>query len=239
MKNQFLVALHVCTQSQTLEEAEKILVPDGADGVLLVNNNFLISSSRDKRPNLFDLCSMVKDAFPSYTVGVNPLDLSTEGALHHMRKYDKLDVLWVDNGGIEEGKSYHLMPKTILEGIESMQAKYYGGVAFKYQQQPKNLERCTQLASQYFGAIITSGTKTGLEPDIEKIRLMHEYIGINGNKTPLGIASGMSPENVHLFLPYANIFIVASSLHKMTNGKNDFFRYDQDRIKLFREKISG
>jgi len=57
--------------------------------------------------------------------------------------------------------------------------------------------------------VTTSGPATAVQADLDKLRLMHE-----GARKPLAIASGITPENVRQYLPYAKYFLVASGISK-------------------------
>ncbi len=54
----------------------------------------------------------------------------------------------------------------------------------------------------------TSGPGTGEAADIDKIRTMKSALGDH----PLAIASGITPENVHEYLPYTDCFLVATGV---------------------------
>jgi predicted TIM-barrel enzyme len=76
--------------------------------------------------------------------------------------------------------------------------------------------------------ITTSGMATGSAPAVEKIRSMREAIG----KHPLAIASGMTPENVSQFMPYADAFLVATGISKSS------YELDPAKVAAFVKAIS-
>lgn len=67
--------------------------------------------------------------------------------------------------------------------------------------------------------VTTSGPATGQAADIAKIKTMRASLG----KTPLAIASGISPENISLYLGVADCFLVATSL--LIPNTNEFDPY--------------
>lgn len=58
--------------------------------------------------------------------------------------------------------------------------------------------------------IIFSGSRTGVEPDISRIKSLVEQNFVTPDKVAIG--SGISEHNIKQFLPYAKNFIVGSSL---------------------------
>lgn len=58
--------------------------------------------------------------------------------------------------------------------------------------------------------VTTSGPGTGKAAAVEKIRTMKEALG----DFPLAIASGITPENVSDYLPYADCFLVATGISR-------------------------
>lgn len=227
MKKTFLVALHAHHRKQVFDEAEKILTSDGAHGVLLVNNGGYVRCDTAEYPNLFDIAIELKSTYPDFLIGINPLDLTPTEAMR--RTIDTpLDILWTGNAGIIERDNKAYLNNTMEVYLPKLKAAFYGGVAFKGQPQPKNLKTVIQYAAKRFGQVITSGEATGKAASLDKIISLKQMIG----NTPLGIASGLSVENVREYLPYTDILIVASSL---TAG--DFFTYHSEKIKQFRKAI--
>ena len=56
--------------------------------------------------------------------------------------------------------------------------------------------------------VTSSGRGTGIAADIEKVRILREAIP----DTPLGLASGVTPENVGAYLPYVEAYLVATGI---------------------------
>ena len=226
-EKQFLVALHTLDVRQVREEAHKILEA-GAHGVLLVNNAGDLHSSRSQHPNLFDVAESLKKRFPEALVGVNPLDLMRYPDQAVKRLPKEVDILWTDDGGIIETGQDIFLQKDVAEALIDFKGKYFGGIAFKYLPQPKDFLGVARVAGKHFDAVITSGEETGCPPTVEKIRTLYKA---NIGK-PIGIASGMSVENLANYIPYADIFIVATSLL----GGDDF-TYSREKIKAFRDRF--
>jgi predicted TIM-barrel enzyme len=108
--------------------------------------------------------------------------------------------------------------------------QYFGGFAFKYQKQPKDLTAAAKIAAHYFDVVVTSGKATGYAADIEKVRTIKEAIG----DTPLALASGVTEDNVNEYLPYVDIFIVGTSLQI---SPHDIFMYDAKKVATLAQLI--
>lgn len=243
MKKQFLVALHAYSKEQLLVEARKMLTPRGAHGLLVVNNDLHISSEGNYSECLFSLTAFLKQQHPQYLVGINPLDLKTSKAIRHT--YDcfidyheefgnPFDILWTDDGGIIEDDHRVTLDTNIQHDLKMIRTfsknnfSYYGGVAFKYQSQPRNLEAVCKEAARHFSVVVTSGDGTGIAASIEKIKLIKSYIG----DKPLGLASGVTSENLHEYWLYVDVFIVGTSL--LEDPKNQFV-YSKEKVEDFRK----
>ena len=229
-KKLFIVALHVYSLEQAMSEANKILAPGGAHGIIVVNNGYRVRS--DSSPTLARIALTIKSRFPDKLVGINPLDLETADAITYTPTL--LDMLWTDWGGIIENESVTVLDRNVEAALKSLVPQYWGSELFKVGEPPKNPEVVAKAAAKHFGALITSGTATGVAPEVSKIRQIREWIGPEAR---LGIASGMSNENARPFLDYADIFIVATSLCVGDGKGSNFWYYDQKKVRNFRVLI--
>lgn len=139
------------------------------------------------------LCALeMKKEFPDLWIGVNLLGESIESVINRDLQ---LDGIWFDET-IKE--SY---PKEKFNGM------IFGGLAFKYQKQPKDLSvACTEVKYNTTVAV-TSGKGTGKAAAIDKIELLQAHLGSH----PLAIASGIDATNI-LQYKEVNYFLVASSI---------------------------
>jgi predicted TIM-barrel enzyme len=215
---------------QAMAEAVKILAPGGAHGLILVNNGFRVR--HDSNPTLGKIALEIKHRYTTALIGINPLDLDTVDAVTYTPS--TLDMLWTDIGGIKEENDLTFLDLKTEKELKKFVPKYWGSELFKVGEPPIDPEAVAQCASKSFDAFITSGTATGISPDVKKIKQIRQWIGV---EPLLGIASGMSPQNVHLFLDYADIFIVATSLCVGDGKGANFWHYDSDKIKSFRSVI--
>ncbi len=65
-----------------------------------------------------------------------------------------------------------------------------------------------ELTKACVDVVVTSGPETGTAPALRKMALLRECCA----DFPLGIASGMTPENIRDFLPYADCFLVNTGI---------------------------
>ena len=197
-KHTFLAVVHVEGTMQA-ERNAAIAADGGADGIFLINHSIPYQS-------LLDCYQKLVEKFPGFWVGLNCLDIGMSAVSAIPQK---TAGLWVDNAGFDRGVGgpeaemfEDLRKKSGWNGI------YFGGVAFKGQQPVADVARAAKAAVSHVDVITTSGSGTGFAPSVEKIRRM-KYDIIDH---PIAIASGMTPENVALFMPYADCFLVATGI---------------------------
>ena len=166
------------------------------------------------REELLETYVSVKKAVGNWWVGLN--DLSRNG-MDLLNGLPEVDGLWVDS------IDYNQDVKPNFSGL------FFGGVAFKYQKKVSNVGKAAREAKAYCDVVTTSGDKTGMAPDLDKIILIKESIG----STPLAVASGITPENVQIFLPYVDYFLVATGI------SFNFYELDPNRIKTLLSEIKN
>ncbi len=201
----FLPVIH-CKHSDQVWRNADVAMRGGADGIFLINQGGMYVG------DILDHASKLADDLQF--VGINLLGRNIEevqfvAAKHH------LDGFWTD----------YIDQKRI-----ETHALYFGGAAFKYGRPVanSNLGAVAREAAQKGADVVTtSGPGTGQAPTAEKIKAMSE--ALEGH--PLAIASGITPENVDPFLPYAQAFLVATGIEK------EFGEFDADRLKKLADKI--
>ncbi len=195
--NAFLAVVHVENSAQAVRNA-RLAQDEGADGIFLINHD----SGHEELLNAY--AQVVRD-LPWLWVGLNCLDLGRSA----VRAIPITTAgLWVDNAGITETD---VVPAKRFNDIRTglgWEGLYFGGVAFKYQEPVNDVAVVARAAVPYVDVITTSGDGTGHAPAVEKIKMMKAAIGSH----PLAIASGITPENVLEFAPYADCFLVATGV---------------------------
>lgn len=203
-KHTVLPVIHASTVDQALRNAQ-IAATAGAEGVFLVNHS--ISYRR-----LFGIHEEVHRQFPDLWIGLNCLDLNPTW----VTTYPEADGMWADDAGVREDRDFQSFAERIAQiqrqayGAPVWEGIYFGGVAFKGQRKvrPEHLADVARKAVPYMDVVTTSGPGTGIAADVEKIKTMKAAIG----GAPLAIASGITPENVHLYMPHADCFLVATGI---------------------------
>jgi hypothetical protein len=199
----------------------KIAFQSHADGVFLI-------SHEGADGELLTPALDIKKSYPSKSIGLNFLTLSPSEALQKVADHN-LDMVWVDNPGISSAKTSNEALK-IGEWLthNGGKVRFFASVAFKYQAVDPNPGAAASAAAGLHMIPTTSGNATGYSPSVEKIRSMRETLG---PQAPLAIASGVSPENVHDYLPYATHFLVATGVSK------DEHHFDPDLASALEKRI--
>lgn len=214
-----LPVIHVESEEQALRNTE-IARESLCDGVFLINHSMSDES-------LLDIHQIVSEKHPDWWIGVNCLGLTPDQCFRTVSA--KVGGVWADNARIEEDKPEQPYAEKVLEtrNLYVPQCLYFGGVAFKYQRAVADLESACQIAARYMDVVTTSGIGTGHAAEIEKIRRMKPALG----DAPLAIASGITPENVSDYLPFADCFLVATGISK------SFTELDTERVKLLVKRV--
>lgn len=201
-RHSILPVIHVEGLEQALRNAE-IAREQGCDGIFLINHEIPWAV-------LLKIHHRMCEVFPGWWIGVNCLDLGPDEVF--CRISDKVAGVWVDNAMIDEREAQQTMAESIQAArVESgWQGLYFGGVAFKYQRHVEDVGRAARIAAEYVDVVTTSGPATGQAADRRKIRIMKEALGT----FPLGLASGVTLDNVHAYLGMADSFLVATGISK-------------------------
>lgn len=179
---------------------------------------FLISMEGDNY-GLSALAKKIKNNFPHLKIGVNHLGYSALESLYENLNYS-LDLTWSDSP-IVTGTVISEEAKSIAHELESSEHLFFNSVAFKYQRIEKNIPQAV-LNSQSLKFIpTTSGEATGKAADLNKLILMKKHL----KDYPLGIASGLTPENVHEYTPFIEYGLVATGISE------NFHTFDSLKLK--------
>lgn len=138
----------------------------------------------------------VKIVYPKLWVGINMLGLTAEEAL--TTPLNGIDGIWCDSS----------LPLDKWDLRNDFSGLFFGGVAFKYQNQPVDLKVACEESKLTTDVATTSGSGTGKAPTTVKIKTIREYLGDH----PMAIASGISVENVDSYKGLADYLLVASSI---------------------------
>jgi predicted TIM-barrel enzyme len=211
--------IHVKTREDAFKNCA-ICQEAGVHGFFLINHHMSCNK-------LASIYQEIRQQHPKAWIGVNALDLDPLSAIP---KFKGLDAFWTDDPRINELSVEQPLGDMIRASLKhhNPKALYFGSVAFKHQHQPADLSHMTRLASKHMDVVTTSGDATGVAADLAKIQQMKEAAG-----APLGIASGITPENVHGYLPYIDWFLVATGISKTFN------ELDPEKVTKLQEIITA
>jgi len=185
------------------------------------NGAFLISHGNVSDIELFDIYLRIAEEYAGFWLGVNCLGWGAEELF--TRAGNRVAGVWIDDALIDESQSEQPTAERIARVQQSVgwRGLYFGGVAFKYQRPVRDLANAARNAAPFLDVVTTSGPGTGKAAAPEKIRTMKQAIG----DKPLAIASGVTPENVPDYLPWADCFLVATGI------SYTFDELDPDRVR--------
>lgn len=206
----------------TSRDQAAIALEHGSDGVFLISHN-------DEDKAVLQVAGQLRHAWGSATtaagelpfIGVNLLNTNNPAALEFAAQL-RLDGVWLDAPGVNS----HGPSQRTKKFAEDM-AKYpgvavFGSVAFKYQPDEPNPPEAARAALALNMIPTTSGSGTGMAPELSKIALMSK--AVDGR---LAVASGMTLENVAAYVPYLSHILVA------TGVSLDKHRFDPQRLARF------
>ncbi|MBN2893661.1 MAG: hypothetical protein JXL97_17455 [Bacteroidales bacterium] len=201
-KHVVLPVIHVKNEELTFKNANTAF-EEGADGVFLINHHYNFK-------HLLNIYQKLRQEFKNQWIGINCLDGDALDSFSIIP--NDANGLWVDDAEIDEEKENQIYAKKVLNYFKQINwnGLYFGGVAFKYQRFVEDLDSAVKIAKNFMDVITTSGQGTGIAADIQKIKTMRNAAG----DFPIAIASGITPENISHYLPYANCFLVSTGISK-------------------------
>jgi uncharacterized protein len=227
IEKRLLAVIHAESVGQAHTNAE-IARENGADGIFLINHNIepeeLLEIYKELR---------AEDEFNPgmFWIGLNFLGVQPDDVIKAVNyRARRADAVWVDNAGLnmrEDNPTWELYRLRCLLERNPWKGMYFGGVAFKGQGLSKDPAKEAELAAPFLDVVTTSGPMTGYPPEVAKIEAMKKAIG----EKPLAIASGISINNVHKFLPFADYFLMASNISKT------FFQLDPEKVRELAQAI--
>lgn len=227
MNKRFYPVVHIHNFPQTFENV-KMAKDLGGDGVFLIDHrghplSFLVE----------EMVAKFQDA--DFFIGVNYLGVDNLQALQDAASLG-CKMLWSDNAEMDE-EDYQISGERLLELQQKLDVRFFGGVHFKYQRKPKrSIGESLRRAVRYVEYPTLSGRATGVAADLDFIREAHSVFQqeVNNDNRGLAIASGISTDNVELYLPYIDAFLVASSI---INASSDDEYFDPSKLGNLRKKI--
>lgn len=213
----FLPVIHCLGQEQNginhaIENAKRA-ESAGADGVFLIGHHMYADE-------VVETYQAVRVAMPRMWIGVNFLGINAaqdpELLLGTAMRCHGLNALWCD----------HLPEEPTLK---NRGFSVFGGVAFKYlnpNPSDEDLARDCARARNTVDIITTSGNSTGSGPSVEKLQRIRKCIG---EQALLAVASGVNAKNVASLLPYADLFLIASSIVEQGDDGTEWINVGEAR----------
>lgn len=213
--------IHIQDEEQALDQTD-LAKTAGADGVWLINHG-------PSGAHLWSIFLKVREQFPDFWIGLNMLDASPMEGMGLVTS--QVNGLWTDNAVVEEDEESSPYAEKVwnLKRTRDWKGLYFGGVAFKGQRKVSDPAMAAKRAMRLMDVVTTSGLATGASPPVTKIRQMREALG----ETPLAVASGVDASNVERYLPYVDVFLVATGISK------NFHQLNIDKVRELAEIIHG
>ncbi len=197
----FFVVIHTLRNGRQHAIGEAALAKDaGADGVFLIPD-YAKGDKRATTEDQFEYIQIVKESLPGFLIGANFL-VSPKNLVPQLYVAPP-DLYQSDSNSMEN-----------IERSKLRTTEFFLAVAFKYSKYVTltgdALRQHCDKVSAIADVPTTSGTATGVEADIAKIREIRSYLP-TGKR--LGIASGVTEQNVTTYLKEGvTDFLIATSL---------------------------
>ena len=226
-----LPVIHVLDNEQA-ERNVQLAIDGGCHGVFLINHDFPYTQ-------FLPIIRHVRNKFPNFWVGVNFLAVTGLHAFPVLAQLGdegyRVDAYWADDARIDE--KCDAENQTEAKEIDQVRQScgwgglYFGGTAFKKQREVSETDyaQSASIAYQFMDVVTTSGIATGHSADLSKMSTFRDACGDH----PLALASGITPENVTVYLPYVDAVLVATGI----NIKDDFYNIDPARLSMLMQSI--
>lgn len=220
MRPSIIPVIHYANDGQAMRNAARAF-DAGCEGVFLIH--------MEGRNQLLPRISQeIKDLWPDRLVGINHLGMDAADAVR-LNIAAGMDMTWTDEQPTHSG----LAPWTDAQELADAKAAdpshlVFVGVAFKHQRREDDPVLAAAKAVEFGFIPTTSGSATGVAADDGAIARLREGMGADA---PLGIASGVTPDNVHLFAPHLSHILVATGVSK------SFHEFDEGLLRRLRAAI--
>lgn len=222
LKTNLIAVIHHRDDETSMENAGKASVA-GFEGVALIHMQGF--------DELIDRPSVrIKERFPHLKVYANRLTTPPELVVPRDMALG-LDGSWVDNPGVSSA-GYEPVADIYQSTLSAAwrankEFRFFGSVAFKTQRPEPDNEHAAMAALKAYHngwTVTTSGTATGVAPDLAKLRAMRHGIP----EGDLAVASGVTPENA------ADISLFVDWILVSTGISEDFHTFDLEKMHKLR-----
>jgi predicted TIM-barrel enzyme len=216
----FFIAIHVGLNPADAARDVDVAFNEGADGIFVIKDYHTLATDDD-------VLAAYRHARLKHTfkwIGINLLDHNATQALDSIT--DNMQGLWID-------RAYVVRDANFLQNVRKIQmvlrprTLLFPSVAFKYQEPVTDYAHVARLAAPHTDTIVTSGDATGVAADLNKVLVMRAATDL-----PLGLASGVSVDNIEDYLRIGvDFFIVNTSISDPAG------RLDPLPVRALRKKI--
>lgn len=224
-EHSLIVALHSKNLMHAWEGAA-IAIDNGAHGIALVTH--IVSPEYGAY-----IASVLKEKYPYHKIILNILQREPQKIFETI-KDTKIDAIWTDNAripGIDRVDEHDNSAEKLLQRQQEQDTNilYFGGLDFKHQKKlsPEEYPFAIQQAKKYLDVITTSGSATWVSADAQKVKHIKQLAGSH----PVGLASGVTAENIHEYIANTDISIVASGI------SHDYRNLDTKKVAELAQKI--
>jgi predicted TIM-barrel enzyme len=228
-----LPVVHVLDHAQTARNV-RIALHAGAPGVLLINHDITVEE-------FLPVIRSIRQQFPACWIGVNFLAVTGLEAFPILgglqREGIAVDAYWADDARIDESRTADDQPEAaaIAESRHrsGWTGLYLGGTCFKKQREvaPEHHEVSAAIAARWMDVVTTSGIATGHAPELQKVETFRRGVG----DAALALASGLTPENAHVFASLIDCFIIGTGI----NHPGDFHNFDPAKLERLLAFVGG
>jgi len=186
--------IHVECESQTLRNA-RLIVEAGCEGFFLINGG----------RNLSLIYKAVRQMYPNKFIGVNILGEPLNRLASAVIAYRGISGVWTDQ--FPDPESEFSRVRNRLED----KPKWFASVCFKTQNEVPfdKIREHVERANPVPDVLVTSGPGTGRAADPRRVEEIKKWA-----IKPIGLASGVSPENVKSYKGLVDYVLVATGISK-------------------------
>ncbi|KAG2373624.1 hypothetical protein C9374_011913 [Naegleria lovaniensis] len=240
-----LPVIHLSSVEQSLRNARLCFSIEGIDGIILIAHSHHHQSLSSLQ--LTAQCyAAIRNEFPNRFIGVNVLKFQhapLEVFDWVMKNCPGCQCIQTDQAWacVNKNLAKRILEARIRSGFSGI---YMGGVAFKYQERVHEMQDATpelpieaikalkhagSLTTKYVDVVITSGTKTGDLPCLEKAKTLNSVC------QPLAVSG--AGEYLEDFAPFAQVFLSATFLSKECPKHGIIDSCDESFCELDEEKL--
>lgn len=224
--------------ADTLASSEAV-VNGGGDMIILIN-------SRAELPVYERVIAAVREKYPSFPLGISALDYGPRNLLEGFRLAKKFNaqMVWCevvpdekieyedDDGSYKPAEVVPLELALRTQAEEKPDAIHTAGVHMKYTRplDGRSFEDAMKAALGSVDGINVTGPQTGVRADVERVKTARRIAG----DYPIGLASGVSTENVAEVIGSIDYAIVGTSL----KSDEDPLRTSEAKVRALRNRMN-